>query len=169
MATQTMELAGLPPYTAMLWSQFTACPPLLYNLFESTVRPGGGVSHHSDKVFDMSGSPISRKLSKLKVKNIEELHRLTNDLLNMPILFHVKVEHAHKEYCSNVLYIAKNEFAVLVNTRHPRIKELITNKLTQAMQYMQEGKNFCLKTHRKMKCIDEEQEFSDLPVTLLWQ
>ncbi|XP_060076787.1 uncharacterized protein LOC132556396 [Ylistrum balloti] len=237
MATQAVEICDLPPYTAMLWSQFQACPPLLYNLFESTVRPGD-VSHRSDRVFDMSGSLISHKLSELTVKNVEELHRLTNDLLSMPILFHIKVEHQRTD---NYVVVKvrkkwKDEFAVLVNTRHPRIRELITHKLTQAMQYMQEGKNFCLKldfgpsvrqwysgivdsqvsfcdnrsnndsghmtiwvtnystpmecctsllciclcfplwlvcggpcyvTHRKLKCIDEEQEFTDLPVTLL--
>ncbi|OWF48566.1 uncharacterized protein LOC110452914 [Mizuhopecten yessoensis] len=237
MATHAAELHDLPPYTAMLWSQFQACPPLLYNLFESTVRPGD-VAHQSDKVFDVSGSLISHKLSELTVKNIEELHRLTNDLLNMPILFHIKVEHQRTD---NYVVVRvrkkwKDEFAVLVNTRHPQIREMITNKLTQAMQYMQEGKNFCLKldfgpsvrqwysgivdsqvtfcdsrsnndsghmtlwvtnystpmecctsllcificfplwlvcggpcyvTHRKIKCIDEEQEFNDFPVTLL--
>ncbi|XP_069110434.1 uncharacterized protein [Argopecten irradians] len=237
MATEAVEPSGLPPYTAMLWSQFQACPPLLYNQFESTVRPGD-VSHHSNKVFDMSGALISHKLSELTVKSVEELHRLTNDLLNMPILFHIKVEHQRTDHyvAVRVRKMWKNEFAVLVNTRHPRIRELMTHKLTQAMQYMQEGKNFCLKldfgpsmkqwysgivdsqvlfcdsrsnddnghmtvwvtnystplecctsllcicccfplwlvcggpcyvTHRKIKCIDEEQEFSDLPVTFL--
>lgn len=209
----------------------------MYNLFQSTVRPGD-VSHQSDQVFDMSGARLTHKLRELKVNNIEELHRVTNDLLSMPILFHIKVQHERTDHYVVVKVRKKwtDEFAVLVNTRHSRIRELMTDKLTQAMQYMQEGKKFCLKldfgpsvrqwysgivdspvsfcdsrsnndsgdmtiwvtnyttpmeccmsplcivlcfplwlvcggpcyvTHRKLNCIDEEQEINDLPVTLL--
>lgn len=36
--------------------------------------------------------------SELKVDNVEELHRLTRDLLRMPILFRVKVEHTRTDH-----------------------------------------------------------------------
>lgn len=61
MAAQAVELGTLPPYTALLWKEFQSCPQLMYNLFESTVRPGN-VSHTSDKVFDVSGAMISHQL-----------------------------------------------------------------------------------------------------------
>ncbi|XP_062579294.1 uncharacterized protein LOC134241248 [Saccostrea cucullata] len=37
------------------------------------------------------------------------------------------------------------ELAVLVNTKFPTIQEVLTSKLNQATQAMQEGKRFCLK------------------------
>ena len=37
------------------------------------------------------------------------------------------------------------EYAVLVNTRHADIREHLSTTLTQAMAYMQEGYEFCLK------------------------
>ncbi|XP_069110442.1 uncharacterized protein [Argopecten irradians] len=133
----------LQPYTAMLLSQFEACPTLLYNL--STVGDGDlDVNHHSDKVLDMRGDRIHREF---KVKNAEELHNLTKALLNKPMLFDTELAHQRTEQLMDCNIGARltDFFVVLVNTRDPRIRELLTHRLVQAMQYMQEGKNFCLK------------------------
>ncbi|CAG2193128.1 unnamed protein product [Mytilus edulis] len=147
MATEAIELdlRGLPPYTAVSWAQFEQNPRILYNLFEPSIRPGG--NYISDKVFDMTGAKLNQKLCELKVDNVEELHRLTRDLLRMPILFRVKVEHTRTDHYV-VMKVRKkwrDEFAILVNTQHPQIREILSRRLSEAMQYMTEGKNFCLK------------------------
>ena len=41
-----------------------------------------------------------------------------------------------------------DEFAVLVNTRHPTIREVLSQKLNEVTQHMQEGKKFCLKVRK---------------------
>lgn len=45
----------------------------------------------------------------------------------------------------HILNIFSDEFAILVNTQHPQIREILSRRLSEAMQYMTEGKNFCLK------------------------
>ncbi|XP_062589594.1 uncharacterized protein LOC134251224 [Saccostrea cucullata] len=144
MSTTDSDLSELPPYTALLWGQFLANPHLMYNLFS---RGPNGTSFASDHVINMTGVWTNSKMSEFKVDSLEELQRVRNDLLTMPILFHIKVEHQKTENYA-VIKIRKkwkDEFAVLVNTRHPTIREILSHKLNEATQHMQEGKNFCLK------------------------
>ena len=61
MATTVQGLDNLPPYTVMLWNQFESNPTLMYNLFQSTVRPGGR-TYHSDVAMDMSSAKFSYAL-----------------------------------------------------------------------------------------------------------
>lgn len=142
---QPIRFQDIPPISAVLWSEFAECPQIMYNLFESTLRPGG-VTHKSDLVYDLSAQSVLQKETDLIVNNIEELHRVTNDLLSMPILFKLKVEHTRTD--AGIVTIKRkwrDEFAVLVNTRHYSIRDKLSHKLTEAMQMMQENKKFCLK------------------------
>ncbi|XP_062566180.1 uncharacterized protein LOC134228542 [Saccostrea cucullata] len=101
----------------------------------------------TDHVMDMTGVWINSELKELKVDSLEELQHLRNDLLTKPILFHIKVTHQTKKECEgiDVSRIWKREFVVLVNTRHPSIREFLSYKLNEVTQKMQEGKRFCLK------------------------
>ncbi|KAK3102161.1 hypothetical protein FSP39_009240 [Pinctada imbricata] len=146
MTSQQQGMENIPAYTVIDWADFEAHPRLMYNLFEPTIRPGGR-TYTSEVVMDMSASKFNTDLSEIKVTTVEDLHRVTNDLLTMPILFRTKVEHTRTDHyvVMKVRRKWKNEFAVLVNTRHPSIREPLSHELSRAMAYMQEGKNFCLK------------------------
>ncbi|XP_052682668.1 uncharacterized protein LOC128163180 [Crassostrea angulata] len=128
----------LPAYTALKWGDFVANPHLLYNLCP------GPSNHREDNWINLSYS--RDYFLEFKVNNIEELERLRDEMLTKPILFHVKLEH-HKTEHYLVVRVHKTwkaEYAVLVNTRHPKIREVLTHKLLQITQHMQEGKKFCL-------------------------
>uniref|UniRef100_K1R9E1 Uncharacterized protein n=1 Tax=Magallana gigas TaxID=29159 RepID=K1R9E1_MAGGI len=139
MEATTGNSSQLPAYTALRWGEFVANPHLLYNLCP------GSSNRIENKVMNMSiwTNPINREF---KVESIEELERLSNDLLTKPILFHVKLQHQKAEYYGvmEVHKTWKGEFAVLVNTRYPGIREVLTHKLLEITQHMQEGKEFCL-------------------------
>ncbi|XP_062620867.1 uncharacterized protein LOC134282472 [Saccostrea cucullata] len=139
MDSTDVDLSQFPPYTVMLWKKFIGNPQLLYNLFCT--------SYPSDRVLDMTGIWINSKLKELKVDNLEELQRLRNDLLTKPILFHVKVTHLTRNDHEGVLKPRSwtKQFVVLVNTRHPSIREILSHKLNEITQKMQEGEKFCLK------------------------
>nr|XP_034309505.1 uncharacterized protein LOC105329109 isoform X2 [Crassostrea gigas] len=130
----------LPAYTALKWGEFVANPHLLYNLCP------GSSNRREDNVINMAGIWTNPNNREFKVESIEELERLSNDLLTKPILFHVKLQHQKAEYYGvmEVHKTWKGEFAVLVNTRHPGIREVLTHKLLEITQHMQEGKEFCL-------------------------
>lgn len=131
----------LPAYTALKWGEFVANPHLLYNLCP------GSSNRREDNVINMAGIWTNPNNREFKVESIEELERLRNDLLTKPILFHVKLQHHKTEHyvVMKVHKTWKDEFAVLVNTRHPGIREVLTHKLLEITQHMQEGKKFCLK------------------------
>lgn len=131
----------MPAYTALKWGEFVAHPHLLYNLCP------GSSNRREDNVINMAGIWTNPNNREFKVESIAELERLRNDLLTKPILFHVKLQHHKTEHyvVMKVHKTWKDEFAVLVNTRHPGIREVLTHKLLEITQHMQEGKKFCLK------------------------
>lgn len=140
MATD-LDLRGLPPYSAILWEQFEQNPRIMYNLFR---RVGHPARYESDNVIDLTGT--SARLRHFKVTNVDELHMLTRDLLRMPILFRVNVRHQKRqEYV--VMSVTRTwaaEFAVLVNPQSPQIREILSRRLSEAMNYMINGNKFCI-------------------------
>ncbi|XP_022333691.2 uncharacterized protein LOC111130756 [Crassostrea virginica] len=142
MAMHVTNSAEMAPYTALRWGEFVANPHLLYSLCRSSPNGDG-----ADDVINMTGAWTNPNNSEFKVENMEELQRVRNELLTKPILFHIKVEHNKTEHyvVMKVRKVWRDEFAVLVNTRHPTIREVLSQKLNEVTQHMQEGKKFCLK------------------------
>ncbi|XP_061186811.1 uncharacterized protein LOC133194930 [Saccostrea echinata] len=145
------ELLNIPPYTAVLWRQFVQHPYMMHNLFE---RGPAGPVFDSDHILNMTGK--NSNLREYKVENLEELERVKSDLLNKPILFRVEVENEkNNDYVLvKVRKITSDEFAVLVNPKHPVVQDILARKLTEVAQYIKEDKSFCLKLDFSLPVID---------------
>ncbi|XP_062579291.1 uncharacterized protein LOC134241246 [Saccostrea cucullata] len=167
-----------PPSTVILWNQLQGNPQALYNV--CSVGEDGTL-HVSDDVVNLT--QVNSRFTfgvgqdhswEIKVKSSEELERLRSNLMSKPILFRASVEQARSDFYV-VFAIHKNwiaELAVLVDTRHPSIREVLSSKLNEATQSMRNGKKFCLKVQKnytyKVFCITLRFQPKHEGIVLYW-
>ncbi|XP_061164336.1 uncharacterized protein LOC133173365 [Saccostrea echinata] len=146
-----IDVSTAPPYTVIWWNQFQENPQSLYNLCSGGQE---GTINVSDDVVNLTqvnsrttfGVGLDHSWE-IKVKSSEDMERLRSDLMSKPILFRATLDHVRTDFYV-VFAVHKNwnaELAVLVNTKHPSIREVLSTKLNEVTQAMREGEKFCLK------------------------
>ncbi|XP_041372424.1 uncharacterized protein LOC121385724 [Gigantopelta aegis] len=132
------------------WAEFVACPHKLSSLF---TKSGGTFIYDEQVVCDLTtpessniGLTLQRHQLVLIVQNVDHMAYLMEEFLRKLLLMRVTVIHTEiaSRYSVETISILEDDFAVLVNSRHPSIKTRLTDGLKRAATCMSRCEKFCL-------------------------
>jgi hypothetical protein len=144
--TQQADVAGaaakIRPLTVCFWSDFTANPSIMYELFAPNPRK---LNYDPDKVKVMGTK--DGMISQINVSSVEELESFVEQILAVPLLLRICAHFVSNDYfgaAQTDTVRFESDMALLVDTSHPMIRPGLEKGLDTARKIMQSGQGFCL-------------------------